>query len=63
MLRLGAITASHIVRRCNDHQVKLLATLLSFVKPGELLDGEMPPYKVFNLYWPMASAHSFAATP
>jgi glutamate synthase domain-containing protein 2 len=59
----GAITASHIVRRCNDHQVKLLATLLSFVKPGELLDGEMPPYKVFNLYWPMASAHSFAATP
>jgi glutamate synthase domain-containing protein 2 len=59
----GAITASHIVRRCNDHQVKLLATLLPFVKPGGLLGGEMPPHKVFSLYWPMARAHSFAATP
>lgn len=58
----GAITASHIVRRCNDHQVKLLANLLHFVQPGELLRGEMP-HKVFELYWPMADAHSFAATP
>jgi glutamate synthase domain-containing protein 2 len=58
----GAITASHIVRRCNDHQVKLLANLLSFVQPGQLLNGEMP-HNVFKLYWPMASAHSFAATP
>lgn len=58
----GAITASHIVRRCNDHQVKLLANLLSFVQPGQLLQGEMP-HNVFKLYWPMASAHSFAATP
>ncbi|MBC7994087.1 MAG: FMN-binding glutamate synthase family protein [Rhizobacter sp.] len=58
----GAITASHIVRRCNDHQVKLLENLLSFVRPGELLSGEMP-HNVFKLYWPMASAHSFAATP
>ncbi len=57
----GAITASHIVRRCNDHQVKLLANLLSFVQPGQLLHGEMP-HNVFKLYWPMASAHSFAAT-
>ncbi|MGY4827102.1 FMN-binding glutamate synthase family protein [Sphaerotilaceae bacterium SBD11-9] len=58
----GAITAAHIVRRCNDHQVKLLATLLPFVKPGELLAGEVQQ-RVFSLYWPMASAHSFAATP
>jgi glutamate synthase domain-containing protein 2 len=58
----GAITASHIVRRCNDHQVKLLVNLLSFVRPGELLTGEMP-HNVFRLYWPMASAHSFAAAP
>jgi glutamate synthase domain-containing protein 2 len=58
----GAITASHIVRRCSDHQVKLLANLLSFVQPGQLLRGEMPQ-NVFKLYWPMASAHSFAATP
>lgn len=58
----AGITASHIVRRCSDHQVKLLANLLSFVEPGALLQGEMP-HNVFKLYWPMASAHSFQATP
>jgi glutamate synthase domain-containing protein 2 len=58
----GDITASHIVRRCSDHQVKLLANLLPFVKPGVLTKGELPQ-RVFELYWPMASAHSFAATP
>jgi glutamate synthase domain-containing protein 2 len=55
----GEITASHIVRRDNDHQVKLLAHLLSFVKPGALLRGELP-FKVFELYWPMAQTDSFA---
>ena len=58
----GDVTASHIVRRCNDHQVKLLANLLPFVRKGALLEGEMP-HAVFRLYWPMASAHSFAASP
>jgi len=58
----GAISASHIVRRCNDHEVKLLANLLPFIKPGALLAGEMP-HKVFSLYWPMARAESFAASP
>ena len=58
----GAITASHIVRRCSDHQVKLLANLLPFVQPGELLRGEVTQ-NVFKLYWPMANAYSFAATP
>jgi glutamate synthase domain-containing protein 2 len=53
------ITASHIVRRCSDHEVKLLANLLSFVKPGALLRGELP-FNVFKLYWPMASAESFS---
>ena len=58
----GAITASHIVRRCSDHQVKLLTSLLPFVKPGQLLSDDMP-HNVFRMYWPMADAHSFAATP
>ena len=58
----GDVTASHIVRRTSDHEVKLLANLLPFVRPGSLLDGDMP-HAVFRLYWPMASAHSFAATP
>ncbi len=54
----GEITASHIVRRSAEHSVKLLATLLPFVQPGELLRGEMSQ-QVFRLYWPMARATSF----
>jgi len=55
----GQITASHIVRRHSEQGVKLLANLLPFVKPGELLAGEMP-HQVFRTYWPMAQASSFA---
>jgi glutamate synthase domain-containing protein 2 len=58
----GDVSASHIVRRCSDHQVKLLANLLPFVRRGALLEGEMP-HAVFRLYWPMANPHSFAASP
>ena len=54
------ITAAHIVRRNSEHGVKLLANLLPFVKPGELLDGELT-LQVFRTYWPMASAASFSA--
>jgi hypothetical protein len=56
----GAVTAAHIVHRCSDHEVKLLANLLPFVRPGALLAGELP-HEVFRQYWPMASAASFAA--
>jgi glutamate synthase domain-containing protein 2 len=56
------ITASHIVRRNSEHGVKLLANLLPFVHPGELLGGELP-LQVFRTYWPMARATSFTATP
>jgi glutamate synthase domain-containing protein 2 len=59
----GGITASHIVRRSADHEVKLLANLLPFLKPGSLLDGSAPAHNVFRLYWPMAQAHSFAISP
>ena len=59
----GGITASHIVRRSADHEVKLLANLLPFLKPGSLLDGSEPAHNVFRLYWPMAQAHSFAISP
>ena len=56
------ITAAHIVRRNSEAGVKLLANLLPFVKHGALLHGEMP-HEVFRVYWPMASATSFTATP
>jgi glutamate synthase domain-containing protein 2 len=57
------ITASHIVRRMADHDVRLLANQLSFIAPGSLLAavegrGEWP-HNVFKLYWPLARASSF----
>jgi glutamate synthase domain-containing protein 2 len=59
------ITASHIVRRSSDHDVKLLANQLHFLKPGELLaamDGQTPwPHRVYGLYWPLARSDSFQA--
>ncbi len=60
------ISALHIVRRTSeDHEVRLLANLLPFVKPGQLLEaieGRQPwPHKVFELYWPVARSDSFAA--
>ena len=58
----GQITASHLVRRTAEHSVKLLATLLPFVKPGELLRGEATQ-QVFRIYWPMAQAGSFSVVP
>ncbi len=58
------ISAYHIVRRAADHEVRLLANVLPYVPPGALLkalegQGEWP-HNVFKLYWPMASADSFA---
>ena len=59
------ITASHIVRRMADHEVRLLANQLSFVKPGALLaamDGSREwPHNVFKQYWPLAQTDSFQA--
>ena len=52
------LTAAHIVRRSSEQSVKLLANLLPFVKPGELLSGESTQ-QVFRMYWPMAQASSF----
>lgn len=52
----------HLVRRVSPNQVKLVATLLPFLDPGELLDESqihrLPP--VFSYYWPRAQAESFA---
>jgi glutamate synthase domain-containing protein 2 len=53
------LNANHIVRRNSEQAVKLLANLLPFAKPGELLSGEEPSQQVFRMYWPMAQAASF----
>ena len=53
------ITAQHIVHRLDKHEVRLLANLLPFVEPGAVLRGEFT-HNTFRIYWPLASAHSFA---
>jgi glutamate synthase domain-containing protein 2 len=57
------ITASHIVRRTPDSDVRLLANQLSFVPDGALLaaiEGRADwPHNVFRLYWLMARSDSF----
>ena len=59
------IRATHIVRREDMNVVRLLANQLLFIKPGQLLAasrGETVwPHSVFELYWPQATAESFAA--
>ena len=61
----GELTASHIVRRITEHDVRLLSTLLPTMEPGALLAaerGECPwPQPVFEMYWPIARSHSFQA--
>jgi glutamate synthase domain-containing protein 2 len=58
------IRATHIVRRGDNGQVHLLARSLTFLRPGRLLaamEGVVPwPHSVFQLYWPLADADSFA---
>ncbi len=56
---------THVVRRVSKSDVRLLASLVPEVSPGELLaaiagKGEWP-HNVYKLYWPLASAASFAA--
>jgi glutamate synthase domain-containing protein 2 len=61
----GQLTASHIVRRMANHEVKLLANQLAFVSPGALLAAAQGrtawPHKVYELYWAQARSNSFAA--
>ena len=53
------ITAHHIVRRLSDTQVSLLSNLILRVEPGSLLQPLDAQHKVFQTYWPLASAQSF----
>jgi glutamate synthase domain-containing protein 2 len=57
--------ATHIVRRVSHSEVRLLANSLLQVEPGAVLaasEGRGPwPHNVFAMYWPRATARSFAA--
>ena len=53
------ITAHHIVRRLDDSQVSLLSNIILRVELGALLQSLDKQHKVFQTYWPLASAQSF----
>ena len=53
------ISPSHIVRRVNQQEVRLLSTILPFVAPGVLAEGQLP-HPVYQAYWHLACADSFA---
>ncbi len=56
------INDSHILRRADDGQVRLLRNLLPHVVPGSLLDADklVQQHNVYKYYWPTARAESFA---
>ena len=51
----------HIVRRVSPNEVRLVSNLIKFVKPGELLGGNLSAHPVYSTFWHMADAHSFKA--
>ncbi len=56
----GEITAHHIVRRVNENDVRLLATLMPEVPAGALLQEPLRDlHNVYTYYWPQARADRF----
>lgn len=54
------IGPEHVIRRASATDVRSLAALHHWVKPGELLSG-MPDHPVFKVFWNVSRADSFAA--
>jgi len=56
--------ATHLVRRGSTGDVRLLASVLPHVRPGQLLEANAGrsdwPHTVYTLYWPRAHSQSFA---
>ena len=55
--RLGP---QHVVRRISTTEVRLVSTLMTFIKPGELLDHRRSAYPELAAFWDMSTAESFA---
>jgi glutamate synthase domain-containing protein 2 len=53
----------HIIRRVSSTEVRSLATLHRFMKPGELLTGELPEHPAYRVFWDEARADSFIPPP
>ncbi len=52
----------HVIRRVSSTEVRSLAALHLWAKPGELLDG-VPDLPVFKVFWAVSRADSFVAPP
>ena len=52
----------HVIRRVSSTEVRSLAALHVWAKPGELLSG-LPEMPVFKVFWDVARADTFAAPP
>ena len=50
----------HVIRRVSSTEVRSLAALHHWVKPGELLEG-VPGHPVFKVFWEVARADTFEA--
>ena len=48
----------HIVRRVTGNEIRLMSNLYKFLQPGELL-ANPSAHAVYEMYWPLASAHNF----
>lgn len=58
----GELGPEHIIRRVSGNEVRSLATLYPFVRPGELLE-QVPEHAVFQRFWEQARADSFSPPP
>jgi len=58
----GELGPEHIIRRVSGNEVRSLAALYPFLRPGELLTST-PGHTVFQRFWQDARADSFAPPP
>lgn len=55
------IGPEHIIRRVSSTEVRSLAVLHRFLKPGDLLAAELPNHPAFQAFWNEASSEAFQA--
>jgi glutamate synthase domain-containing protein 2 len=58
----GEIEPRHIVRRVSSNEIRLVANLYKFLKPGELLTNPKA-HVVYEYYWPLATSKSSDPQP
>ncbi len=51
----------HVVRRVSSNEVRALAMLHPWMKPGELLAGVVPDHPVYQVFWASSRSDSFDA--